>query len=333
MNKKNILSACIVTYNVEKYADKCLSSLLSYTSPALDLEILVIDNHSSDHTVAMIRDKYPQIDLIASEKNLGFSAANNVLLKKCRGDYILLLNPDTIVEKDSLDMLVDYLKTHPECGIIGPKLLNEDRSLQNGLRKFPNAWVSFIKSSPLKHLKIFKRCVDQRHMRHYDLNQSGIVDQVSGAAFMFSRPVFNKLGLLDSQFYIYFEEVDYCKRAYLEGLNVYYLAEAQIIHFGGKSANSANAKMMYIYLHSQLKYFKKHLSPVHYLIFISIFKTMFLSTLFADSLIDFIFIPLTQFYLKLKPNPKIQSKLTKRISKSNFRKMFIKEKLSEFIFF
>lgn len=333
MKEKNILSVCIVTYNVEKYVDKCLSSLLSYTSPALDLEILVIDNHSCDHTVAMIRDKYPQIDLIASEENLGFSAANNILLEKCRGDYILLLNPDTIVEKDSLDLLVGYLKTHPECGIIGPKLLNEDRSLQNGLRKFPNPWVSFIKSSPLKHLKIFKRSVDQRHMRHYDLNQSGIVDQVSGAAFMFSRSVFNTLGLLDAQFFIYFEEVDYCKRAYLQGLNVYYLAEAQIIHFGGKSANSANAKMMYIYLHSQLKYFKKHLSAVHYFIFISIFKTMFLSTLFTDSLIDFIFIPLTRFYLKLKPSPKIQSKLNKRISKSNFRKIFIKEKLSEFVFF
>lgn len=333
MKQKYILSVCIVTYNVEKYVEKCLSSLFSYTSPLLDLEILVIDNHSGDHTVRMIREKYSQIDLIASDQNLGFSAANNILLKKCRGDYILLLNPDTVVEKSSLDMLVDYLKNHPDCGIIGPKLLNEDLSLQNGLRKFPNPWISLIKSSPLKHLKIFKNRVDQGHMRHYDLNHSGIVDQVSGAAFMFSRDVFNRMGFLDSQFFIYFEEVDYCKRAYLQGLYVYYLAEAQIIHFGGKSAKSANIKMMYIYLHSQLKYFKKHLSVVHYLFFITIFKMMYLSSLFADSLIDFLFIPLTHLYLRLKPNRKIQAKLDKRISKSAFRKMFIKEKLFNFIFF
>lgn len=333
MNNKKLLSICIVTYNVEKYVDKCLSSLISYSSHDLDLEILVIDNHSGDHTITMIREKYPQIDLLASEENLGFSAANNVLLKKCKGDYILLLNPDTIVENGSLDMMVNYLEKHPDCGILGPKLLNEDLSLQNGLRKFPNPWISFIKNSPLKHLKVFKRYVDQGHMRHYDLNQSGIVDQVSGAAFMFSRAVFNRLGPLDSQFFIYFEEVDYCKRAYLDGFHVYYLAETQIIHFGGKSAKSANIKMMYIYLHSQLKYYKKHLAPVPYFFFITAFKIMYLSTLLAESLADFLFIPLTKAFLKHKPNPKIQLKLEKRISKSKFREMFIKEKLSEFIFF
>lgn len=328
---KHLLSICIVSYNVKDYLAKCLKSIYTHLNQ-INFEVIVVDNNSLDHTQEMIANEFPQITLICNKDNKGFAVANNIAIKKATGSYILLLNPDTIVCNNSIEELIKYLKNNPDCAITGPKLLNEDASIQNGVRQFPSLVTTIARNSWLKHLSYFKHKIDQAHMRHFDLNKSSFVDQVSGAALLFSRNTFNKLGFLDERFFIFFEEVDYCKRAHNLGLNVFYNADSQIYHLGGKSRKQINFNIKLIHLESQLKYLKKHNTKTAYSLFIIFFKINYLITLFTEFIIDIILISvLFLLSLLIKTNPIIK-KLQYRQSKFHFRSFFITKKLFKFIF-
>lgn len=228
------LSIVIVSWNVEEFLDTCLRSVLANIGN-LSTEVIVVDNASKDNTVKMVKNKFPQVKLVTNDSNEGFAAANNQGILQSHGEYILALNPDTKIPRDTFQKMVAFMDRKPKVGIVGCQHRNPDFTLQPSVRSFPT-WTAltflftkfgklFPGSPPI--WKYLRRDLD------YNLNQP--VDQVAGSCFMMRRAMINEIGLFDENFFIWFEEVDMCKRAQLEGWAVWYFADSDIIHYGGQS--------------------------------------------------------------------------------------------------
>lgn len=243
------LSIIIVSWNVEKLLKECLHSLFLYTKN-IDFEVLVVDNASSDNTVAMIKKDFPQVKLIVNRENNGFARANNQAIKQAQGKYILLLNPDTEFIENSAALAVKFMIEHEDADIMGCKLLNPDQSLQPSVRRFPTIYSSLVQLLKLHHLfkpeKILKKylCVN------LDYNKTQLADQVMGAFLLFKK----ELGLLDENYFLWLEEVDLCRRA----KHVYYTPITKIVHYGNSSFTQVRTlkKQKYFY-QSLLYYFSK----------------------------------------------------------------------------
>lgn len=249
-------SIIIVSWNVKELLQKCLKSIFD-ASEDFDFEVFVVDNASADGSVEMAREKFPQVILIANKKNLGFAKANNLAIKQSIGDYVLLLNPDTELMDNSIKKIVEFLCDNPEIGILGPKLLNPDKTWQPSTRRFPNIWNQL--AIILKLPRIFPRILDKYLMRDFNGRTAREVDQVMGAAFLIRREVINKIGFLDERYFIWFEEVDYCKMAKKENFKIYYWPGAEIIHYGGESfAKLPTFNKQIKYIKSAIKYFIKN---------------------------------------------------------------------------
>ncbi len=330
MTEQILLSICIVSYNVREYLEICIDSILEHASN-IKHEIIVVDNNSKDNTKELFSAKYTGIKFIASDKNLGFAAANNIAIKESQGQYIILLNPDTKICNNSLQNLIACLKQHPECGVVGPQLLNKNDSLQNGLREFPRLSNALIRNSWLKHIPFFKKRIDKYHMRNFDLTKSGYVDQVSGAAMMFSKATLQKIGLLDEMFFIFFEEVDFCKRVRDAGLKVFYFPQSQIYHWGGKSREQDECKIKLIYLESLLKYLRKHHKQYKYLIFIILFKPLYLLSFFLNFISTGLILLFFKIFSLFNNRILLSRRYVKKVNQFNFYKFFIKNKLFQFI--
>jgi len=252
------LSIIIVSWNVKQLLRECLQSLVS-SEQGLDLEIIVIDNHSTDGSAEMVRTDFPAITLIHSEKNLGFAAANNIGLAQATGDFILLLNPDTVAPAGSLIALVQYLESHPEVGIVGPRITNPDGSSQSSVRGNPTGYNQLYVL--LKQINVLPWLPGLReYLRHdFDYTQTQSVDQLMGAALMFPKSLIQKIGVLDEKFFLWFEEVDFCLRAKQAGLQIIYLATSQISHQGGASfGQRLTLDKQKIFNQSLVLYLKKH---------------------------------------------------------------------------
>lgn len=253
--EENILDVIIVSYNVAHLLDDCLSSLLS--QKGVDMAITVVDNSSSDGTVAMVRKKFPQVNLVASRENLGFSAANNLALKNSRSKYALLLNPDTKALPGAIKKMLDYMETNGEVGALGPKLLNPDGSLQYSARTFPSLTTQFLESTYLFRIFPQSRFFGQYFMTYWDHGQTREVDWVSGAALMVRREAIEKTGLLDEGFFMYSEEVDWCYRIKRAGYRVIYFPQAEIIHYDARSSED-EARRLEMVLSGRYRFFAKH---------------------------------------------------------------------------
>ncbi len=252
------LSIIIVSWNTKDLLQKCLHSIYLHQAD-LSLEVYVVDNNSSDQTVEMIRNDFPQVKLISNNLNFGFAKANNQAAKVAKGDYILLLNPDTEISPNSLSKAINYLKTHPNCGVLGAKLLNYDKTIQPSVRNFPTIWPIFLML--IKAPKFFKHLNSIDHYLKIDLDYTKIqsVDQVMGAFMMMSREKFKQIGYLDERFFIWFEEVDLCYRFKKSGQVVIYNPEIEIIHYGGQSfAQAGVIKKQFLFFKSACRYFLKN---------------------------------------------------------------------------
>lgn len=252
------LSIIIVSWNTQDLLKKCLDSIYRYQA-GLSLEILVVDNNSIDGTVAMIKDEYLQVKLIANNKNLGFARANNQAIKLATGEYILLLNPDTEILPNSLETTVKFMADHPHCGALGARLLNHDQTLQPSVRNFPTFWPIFLML--IKAPKIFKHLKPIEHYLKTDFNYNKLqpVDQIMGAFMLIPKKVFSDIGLLDERFFIWFEEVDLCQRIKKSGQQVIYNPAVAVIHHGGSSfRQTAVVKKQWLFFISALKYFLKY---------------------------------------------------------------------------
>ncbi len=265
------LSIITVNWKVKDLLEKCLRSVYEQTKD-ISFEVFVVDNDSGDGSVEMVREKFPQVSLTASNDNLGFAKGNNVAAKDAKGRYILLLNPDTEILDNAIGKMVKFMDNHPGCGIAGCKLLNPDLTLQPSVRHFPTFLSQALILLKLHHL--FPHSAPMRHYlaEDFDYTKTQPADQVMGAFFMIRKKVIEKIGLLDEKFWIWFEEVDYCKRTKEAGFKILYTPEAKIIHYYGQSFKQVyNVKKQKDFNKSLTYYFKKH-QPLWQRILIGILK-------------------------------------------------------------
>ena len=232
------LSVVIVSYNVSSFLDQALTTLKD-SARELDYEVFVVDNASTDDSVPMIKRKHPWVKLIENNHNLGFAKANNQALKKVAGRYILLLNPDTVLRRDTLKTMVQFLDDHPEAGITGCKVLNPDGTLQLACRRgFPTPGVAFFKMVGLSSLFPKSKTFGAYNLTYLDPNSLAEVDAVSGSFMMLRKEILEKTGFMDEDFFMYGEDLDICYRVKQAGWKVFYVPYTEIIHFKGESTKT-----------------------------------------------------------------------------------------------
>ncbi len=253
------VSVCIVSWNVRDDLLACLNSIYGPES-RVSFEVIIVDNASTDDTVAAIKQHYPIVKLITNEENRGFAAGCNQGIQQAGGRYILLLNPDTIVPLNALDELVSFADEHPQAGIIGPQLLYPDGRLQYSCRHFPTVAAALFRHTFLSRLVPGARSVTDYLMSNWDHNETRAVDWVSGACMLLRRELIEDIGLLDDQFFWGSEDVDYCWRAHQAGWQILYTPQPQVIHAVGHSSNKAVIPTIINFHRSMYRLYSKHLA-------------------------------------------------------------------------
>ena len=249
------LSIVIVSYNTRDMLRACLGAIPGATE-GMTVEVWVVDNHSPDDSAAMVADEFPAVRLIANRDNPGFARANNQALRQANARHVVILNPDTEAEPGSLARMVWYLDAHADVGAVGPKLLNTDGSLQHNGRPFPTAWREFIGHSGLRRFN--PGAYDRKYeYGREDFDSIWEVDQVSGACMMVPRRVMDEVGMLDEDFFMFYEEIEWCWRIRKAGYKVIYLPEARIVHHWMGSVRQQNRAMTARLFKSALVYYGK----------------------------------------------------------------------------
>src|SRR5271170_7602 len=230
-------SVVIVSWNAKRFLEECLVSLRDCPSTRT-IEVIVVDNASFDGSPEMVTAEFPHVKLIQTGANLGFAKANNVGIRISGGRYVSLINSDAKVLGNCLDVLADYLDQHPDVGNVGPKVLNGDMTLQGTCRRFPTLWNNFCEAVGLS--KIFKNSnvFTDEHMNDFAHDRELDVDVLVGCFWMVRKEAFGEVGLLDEDFFIYAEDVDWCKRCWEGGWKVSFFPGAEAVHYrGGSSSN------------------------------------------------------------------------------------------------
>ncbi|MEO8287360.1 MAG: glycosyltransferase [Chloroflexota bacterium] len=253
------LSIVILNWNVADLLDACLRSLPAAAANWWPrTEVIVVDNASTDNSLELVRANFPGIRLLSLPDNIGFSAGNNAGIRASHGRYIFLLNPDTVCEPGSISLLCDYIEAQPEVGIVGPRLLNPDGSLQPSRRRFPTLATALIESTPLQPLFSGSGVLRRFYMLDVPDGDPQQVDWLSGAALLCRRQTLQQVGLLDPGYFMFSEEVDLCRRAANGGWSTVYLPQSVVIHYGGQSTEQAVASRHINFNTSKARYFRKH---------------------------------------------------------------------------
>lgn len=281
------VSISIVAYQSRELLRECLHSIQSNVRD-LRLEIIVVDNGSDDGTVEMVSRHYPQVQLVRNDRNLGFARPNNQAIKASRGKYILLLNPDTIVLPNALEQLVEFAEAHPRVGIVGPKVLNRDGTMQLQCRRsFATPWDLFCYFSRLSQLFPRSRLFARYLVTYRDENEIHPVDAISGSCMLIRRTMMEEIGLLDEQFFAYQEDTDYSFRAHQAGWEVYYCPRAQIIHFAGRGGSRVDPFHSIVEWHrSYFRYYRKNLAPRYFFLFNWFYYVIMLAKLLSSLAIN-----------------------------------------------
>jgi GT2 family glycosyltransferase len=257
------VSVIIVNYNTKELLRQALSALYQNNS-GIHLEVIVFDNASTDDSLAMLQDDFPAIQMIRSSLNLGFAKANNLAIEKTYGRYILLLNPDTIIQNNAIRIAKEFMDKHPEVGICGPKVVLPNGKLDSPCRRsFKTPAIYFFKALGLTALFPKSRCFGKYYLSYLDENQITEVDSVIGAFLMIRRRTLEEIGLLDEGFYMYAEEEDWCFRAKKAGWKVIYNPEATIVHYKAASARQQRGLTIYYWHRSALRFHRKNLAPLY----------------------------------------------------------------------
>jgi len=228
------LSIVIICWNDSAVIQNCLRSIFE-TTLATEFEVIVSDNGSSDESVNVIRERFPQVRVIENRANLRFAKGNNVGIRASSGEYVLILNPDTIIHKNALDNWVRFADRHPEAGAFGCKVYNADGSYQEPARPFPNSHRDLIAALYLRPLAFFSDKFVSDKYWGWAGDTERTIDWQSGCCVMFRGDLLRKLGGFDEQFFYYYEEVDLCRRVWNAGYSIIYTPTASITHLGGQS--------------------------------------------------------------------------------------------------
>lgn len=248
------LSVVIVSYNVRQYLTACLDSV-SLALKGIEGEVFVVDNNSSDDSVETVCRDYPWVHLINNKKNLGFSKANNIAISKSKGEYVLLLNPDTKVADDTLHGVIEFMDKHPEAGAAGVKMHNADGTLApESRRAIPTPWVA-----ALKMIGMTKRY----YLSYLPWDNPGKIEVVSGAFFMLRHKAIEQVGLLDEDFFMYGEDIDLSYRLLKGGWQNWYLP-FDIIHYKGQSTKKTDFRYVHVFYQAMLIFFRKHYSHLSF---------------------------------------------------------------------
>lgn len=252
------VSVIIVNYNVKEYLQQALLSL-ERALRSLSSQIIVVDNASDDGSVEMLKRKYRRVLLIENKENVGFARANNQAFCYARGKYIFLLNPDTLVQEDTVRVLYDFMESHPDAGVAGCKVLNPDGSLQLSCRRsFPTPWVAFTKIIGLSSLFPRSRLFGRYNLTYLNPEETYQVEALSGSCMFVRREVYEQVGGFDETFYMYGEDIDLCYRIQRAGWNVYYVHTTQIVHFKGESTKRSNIDELKTFYEAMHIFVKKH---------------------------------------------------------------------------
>jgi GT2 family glycosyltransferase len=254
------LSVVIVNWNVKDLLRGCLQSLVDsfQAAPDLTTEIIVVDSASADGSAEMVRHEFPQVQLIASQENLGYAGGNNAGAAAAAGRYIFLLNPDTVVQPDALPRMVAYMDAHPAAGALGPQLLWPNGDIQSSRRRFPTPGTLFWESTLLEQWFPHNRYAQHYHCTDLPPDHTQKTDWVVGAALLIRAAAWRQVGPMDKEFFMYFEETDWCRRVVSAGWETYYLPAAKITHFEGKSSEQVVAARTLRFQRSKLHYTRKY---------------------------------------------------------------------------
>lgn len=276
------LSIVVVGWNSAAYLRGCLSSIPA-AAGRLSHEIFVVDNASGDGSADLVRAGFPSVRLIANPSNRGFAAANNQALRLASGRYALLLNPDTVAHPGALERLAAFMDASPDVGACGPLLLNEDGSVQHAARRFPTFGFALASGTVLGRLGLFRSAYDRVKMRGESFDAPMEVDQPSGAALFIRKSVLDRVGLLDEGYFIFFEEVDLCRRIRDAGFRIALRPEARVTHYGGRSRRQGRASVMAPRVRGLLRYLRKHEGAARSAAFEVAFRPLFAVGILADA--------------------------------------------------
>ncbi len=253
-----VLSIVIVNWNTRNLLRNCLTSVREET--VISHEVWVVDNGSTDGSQAMVRKEFPEVRLIANQRNLGFAAANNQAFPLCQGEYVLLLNSDTVVLDGALDKMVAHMHAQSHIGALGCKLLNADGSLQPSAHNFYSTLGSMVENRLMTMLWA-KRYARTPLLEFFDHSVNRRVDWVCGAVMMVRRKVLHDVGMLDDSFFMYGEEIDWQMRMRKAGHEVWFMPHARIVHYGGGSSRNAVTQMKKMEIENRARFVAKHYPP------------------------------------------------------------------------
>jgi GT2 family glycosyltransferase/lipopolysaccharide/colanic/teichoic acid biosynthesis glycosyltransferase len=255
------VSVIIVNYNVREFLRQSLLSLRK-ALVELSAEIFVVDNASTDGSGDMVRQEFPEVQLIANRENLGFAAANNQALRQARGRLVVLLNPDTVVQEDTFVAIRDFMGTHPGTGMVGCKVLNPDGTLQLACRRsFPTPWIAFTRLSGLSRLFPRSRWFGRYNLTYLPEDETAEVEAISGSFMAVRREALAQVGMLDEAFFLYGEDLDWCFRMRQSGWKIYYFPGTQIVHFKGESAKQSGLDNLRLFYQAMGLFVRKHFRP------------------------------------------------------------------------
>ncbi len=254
------LSVIIVNYNVEHFLEQCLHAVRKALKNIRG-EVFVVDNSSVDGSVAMLKEKFPDVNLVLNRKNLGFSKANNQAIRAAKGEYLLLLNPDTVVEEDTFEKCLQFMDAHPDAGGLGVKMLDgKGNFLPESKRGLPTPSVAFYKICGLARLFPRSRAFGKYHLGYLDKDKVHAVDVLAGAFMMLRRSVLDKTGLLDEDFFMYGEDIDLSYRITKAGYKNYYFPGTRIIHYKGESTRKSSVNYVLVFYKAMVIFAQKHFS-------------------------------------------------------------------------
>lgn len=281
------LSVIIVNYNVKYYLDQCIRSVLrAFEVMNTPAEIIVVDNHSADGSVDYLEQRYPQmlypmVRFVRSAHNLGFARANNIAIRQSKGEYVLLLNPDTIVGEDALKASVDFMDAHEDAGAVGVRMLGaQGRRAMESRRGLPTPMVSFFKMLGFCNRWPHHRLFGKYYMGYLPWDEPCQIEVVSGAYCMLRRKALDEVGLLDEDFFMYGEDIDLSYRVLKGGYHNYYLP-VDILHYKGESTQKSSFRYVHVFYEAMLIFFRKHYSGMTFLLSLPIKTAIYAKALMA----------------------------------------------------
>lgn len=263
------VSIIIVNYKTRGLVKQALKSIRR-EAPKLRYEVLVTDNASGDGSAEMMREQFPEVKLFALDENVGFARGNNIAMKEAKGKYVFIMNPDAMLTEGALEGMFQYMETHTEIGLLGPKLMHPDKSMQESVHRFPTPWTPLYRRTPLGKLPHARREMHRYFMRgELDSDKSKDVDWMEGAALFARRNAIREVGMFDERYFAYMEDADWARRFWNRGWRVVWYPKAVILHYHRRQSADApwfmglTNRVTRIHIASAIKYFAKWKGEPH----------------------------------------------------------------------